>query len=471
MYNVTDVRVNYLHNPVGISGKIQIGWILGSDKKNVVQTSYQIQITRDMDFDNPVYDSGVCASDESAHVTVEGMVWESACKYDLRVRSVNNYLEMSDWSIPVFFIAALQNTDEWIGEFVSAETEEDKDNSKGTYVRKAFVLKGRIKSAFVLSTALGIYHLFVNGRKVGDDEFAPGWTSYHNRLLYQTYDVTDYLQDGRNAIGAMLGAGWYKGVMGFKRYNNHYGMQTAFACQIMITYEDGTSEIIVSDSTWKGSDSPVIFSEIYDGEIYDANKEIDGWDTVSFLDESWKSVAVVPFSKNTLVPQNGSTVKEITAIPAQRIFKTKQGDTVIDFGQNLTGWIHFKVKGKAGDKVELNCFEVLDSEGNVYLDNLRSAKETVVYICKDDREAQYHPYFSFQGFQYAKISSWPGEPDISDFTAHAVHSDMEETGTFTCSNPDLNQLQHNIKWGMKGNFLDIPTDCPQRDERLGWTGD
>lgn len=471
MLKITDIRVNYLENPAGIKGNIQVGWLLNSDNRNVVQTSYQVQIAKELDFNHPVFDSGETSGDESAHVPVQGVAWESAVKYGIRVRAGDNYGEQSEWSAPSFFITGLQSADEWTAEFVSAETSADKDNSKGTYVRKTFDIKGKVKSAYVLSTALGLYQMFINSKRVGTDEFAPGWTSYNKRLLYQTYDVTDCLCEGANAVGAMLGAGWYKGDMGFKRFRNHYGIQTAFACQIMILYEDGTKEVIASDESWTGNDSPVIFSEIYDGEIYDANKEIDGWDTADFRDAGWKKVNIVPFSKDILVPQNGCSVKQITAIPAKRIFKTKQGDTVIDFGQNLTGWIHFKVKGKAGDKVELIHFEVLDSDGNVYLDNLRSAKETVVYICKDDSQAEYHPYFSFQGFQYAVIKSWPGTPELTDFTAWAVHSDMGDTGTFSCSNPDINQLQHNIKWGMKGNFLDIPTDCPQRDERLGWTGD
>ena len=468
---IKDVKVNYLVNPVGISGDIQIGWVLDSDKRNVVQTSYRVQIASDMDFEHPVYDSGETSGDESAHVKVQGITWESAVRYDVRVKACDNCGEESKWSTPAFFVSGLQGPDQWTAAFVSAETPEDKDNSKGTYVRKTFGIKGKVKSAYVLSTALGLYHMYINGQRVSTDEFAPGWTSYNKRLLYQTYDVTAFLTEGANAAGAMLGAGWYKGVMGFMRYRNHYGVQTAFACQIMIRYEDGTSEVISSDESWKGNDSPVLFSEIYDGEIYDAGKEIDGWDTAAFDDGSWRKVNIVSVSRNILAAQNGCAVREMTAIPAKRIFTTKQGDTVIDFGQNLTGWIHFRVKGQAGDKAELKCFEVLDSDGNVYLDNLRSAKETVTYICKDDKEAEFHPYFSFQGFQYAVISSWPGTPVPADFTAWAVHSDMEETGTFTCSNPDLNQLQHNIVWGMKGNFLDIPTDCPQRDERLGWTGD
>ncbi|HOO29069.1 MAG TPA: family 78 glycoside hydrolase catalytic domain, partial [Lachnospiraceae bacterium] len=187
--------------------------------------------------------------------------------------------------------------------------------------------------------------------------------------------------------------------------------------------------------------------------------------------DNWKKTETVVFDKTVLKAQSGAKVQRMTKLPAERIFQTPQGDTVVDFGQNLTGWVEFTVQGSAGDEVELNFFEVLDAAGNVYLDNLRTAKETVTYIIKDDNEVTFAPHFTYQGFQFMRLAKYPGEPKPENFTACALHSEMEQTGTFTCSNPDVNQLMHNILWGMKGNFLDVPTDCPQRDERLGWTGD
>ena len=236
-------------------------------------------------------------------------------------------------------------------------------------------------------------------------------------------------------------------------------------------YEDGTKEIIASDESWKGSDSPVIYSEIYDGEIYDSRKEKAGWNLIEFDDNDWTGVNTIDFNKNILYPQASSKVKEMTKVPVKEIIVTPEGDTVIDFGQNLTGWLKFKLEGKEGDVVELRHFEVLDAKGKVYLDNLRNAKQTIKYICSSNEIVTYKPYFTFQGFRYVHVVSYPGDIKPENFVAYAVHSDMEETGTFECSNPDINQLQQNILWSMKGNFLDIPTDCPQRNERLGWTGD
>lgn len=470
MVNISKILINYQENPVGIERIEQVGWSMVSDQQNVIQYSYELQIAEDEEFAQQIYDSGRVESEVSAHVTPKMPVLQSARKYFIRVRVMTTAGDESAWK-EGFFVTALLSKEEWRAKFITIETEEEKGESKGSYLRKEFHIDKRIKSAYAFSTALGLYHLYINGRKVGEDEFTPGWTSYNKHLLYQEYDVTKYLIEGENAAAGFLGAGWYKGDVGFVRMRNHYGSRAAFACQIVVEYEDGERESFSTDESWKGTDGPVVFSEIYDGEIYDARLEIEGWNEIGLDDERWENVQSVPFDKAVLEAQSGCRVKQMTEVSAKKIFKTPQGDTAIDFGQNMTGWVEFKVKGIPGARVELNCFEVLDKEGNVYLDNLRTAKETVTYICKDEKEVRFHPNFSFQGFQYARIADYPGEPQLEDFTAYAVHSDMTVTGTFECSNPDINQLHHNIVWGMKGNFLDVPTDCPQRDERLGWTGD
>ncbi|MEI7024129.1 alpha-L-rhamnosidase [Paenibacillus sp. y28] len=464
------ITVDYLVNPIGITKLPQFGWIIESDKSNVMQKTYRLQMSCDSDFQSLVFDSGVVESDLSAHVTAEGLKLSSSTTYYLRVK-ISDGTEESGWSRTAFFTTALLNHEEWKGQFVSAETKADADNSKGTYLRRQFHAKSDIASAVVYSTALGLYKLYINGNKVSEAELAPGWTSYRKHLLYQTYDVTGLVQRGENAVGAMLGAGWFKGLMGFAGLRNHYGEQTALLCQLEITYTDGSKEVVVTDQAWKGADCPVLFSEIYDGEVYDARLEEAGWNSPEYDDAAWKPVEIVDYDKSVLTSQAGGKVKELDRIPAKELIITPQGDTVINFGQNLTGWVHFKVKGQAGERVVLNHFEVLDAEGNVYLDNIRKAKQMVTYTLKGEAEEAYHPHFTFQGFQYIKVAEYPGEVKLENFEAVAVHSDMAPTGTFECSNKDINQLQHNILWGMKGNFVDIPTDCPQRDERLGWTGD
>jgi alpha-L-rhamnosidase len=470
MLKIDRVTVNYLINPIGIGESLQFGWVIGSDRSNVKQKAYQLQIAEDANFEGLAFDSGIVESSQSAHVKADSLMLTSSFKYYVRVK-VFDHFEESGWSETFSFITALLDNNEWCGQFISAETEEDAKNSKGTFVRVSFTNDSGISSAVIHCTALGLYKLYINGRKAGDDELAPGWTSYGKHLLYQTYDVTEMLLKGENVIGAMLGAGWYKGMMGFNHKRNNYGDRTAFLCHLELTFPDGTKRIIATDESWTGAVSPVLFSEIYDGEAYDARLEMDGWNSKDFNASEWRPVQPVEYDRTALSSQAGCKVKEIETIPAKKLLMTPEGDTVIDFGQNLTGWVRFKVKGNAGDSVVLNHFEVLDSNGNVYLDNLRRAKQTVTYILKGGEEESFHPNFTFHGFQYIRISQYPGEIRPENFSAIVVHSEMKPTGEFVCSNPDLNQLHHNILWGMKGNFLDVPTDCPQRDERLGWTGD
>ena len=276
-------------------------------------------------------------------------------------------------------------------------------------------------------------------------------------------------------LGAMLGAGWYKGKMGFLHLRNNYGEQTAFLMQLVIRYKSGREECFITDESWQGCDAPILFSEIYDGETYDSRREIPGWNEVDADSEGWNEVKYVEFPRKALTAQAGSRVKRMEELPVKEILVTPQGDTVLNFGQNLTGWVEFEVEAEEGAEVELQCFETLDADGNVYTANLRTAKQTIRYIC-NGKKSVYHPNFTFQGFQYVKIVQWPGgmtEEKLAEgnFRACVLHSEMEQTGTFSCSNELVNQLQHNILWGLKGNFVDIPTDCPQRDERMGWTGD
>ncbi len=470
MLQIKKITVDYLDNPMGITRPPQFGWVIDSDRANVIQKTYRLQIAFDPHFSELAFDGGMVESGQSAHITAPGMELLSSTRYYVRVKITDNR-EVSGWSETACFTTALLSNAEWKGQFVSAETEGDGNNSRGTYVRRNFRAKSGIVSAIVYSTALGLYKLYINGKKVGDDELTPGWTSYRKHLLYQTYDVTDLLKNGENAVGAMLGAGWYKGVMGFEGQRNHYGDQTALLCQLEITYRDGTREVVATDEAWRGMDAPVLFSEIYDGETYDARLEIEGWNCPEFEGSQWRPVEIVEYDREVLTAQAGCKVAEIEKLPVKELFITPQGDAVIDFGQNLTGWVNFKVKGSAGDCVVLKHFEVLDSAGNVYLDNLRRAKQTVTYILKGGEEESFRPNFTFQGFQYVKIAKYPGEIKPENFEAVVVHSHMKPTGTFECSNADINQLQHNILWGLKGNFVDVPTDCPQRDERLGWTGD
>ncbi|MEI6131664.1 MAG: family 78 glycoside hydrolase catalytic domain [Bacillota bacterium] len=317
----------------------------------------------------------------------------------------------------------------------------------------------KLKKARLYISALGVYEAELNGERIGDFVLAPGWTSYNKRIQYQKYDITNLLKSN-NRLEVTVGEGWCVGPIGWEYVREIYSKHVAIIAVLKIEYEDGKIITIDTDKTWEVAESPVIFSGIYDGETFDAR----------VIPHNWRGVSICKRSKDALVMQDGEYVKEIEALSAVRMLTTPKGETVIDFGQNLTGYVRFCVNASAGDVCKISHAEVLDSEGNFYTDNLRKAKQQIKYICGGGEEC-YNPHFTFQGFQFIRIDEWPGEFKLEDFKAIVVHSDIKRTGHFECSNPLLNKLYSNIIWGQKGNFLDIPTDCPQRDERLGWTGD
>ncbi len=318
---------------------------------------------------------------------------------------------------------------------------------------------------------MGLYELSINGHKVGDEYFTPGWTSYQKRLQYQVFDVSNLLVEGENAIGAILGDGWYRGYLVWQGNKNLYGEKIALLAQLKITYADGSEEWIVSDSTWKSSTGAILQSDIYNGETYDARLETTGWDKPGFNDSAWQPIETIAPPVAPLVASEGSPVR-ITQVlrPIEKII-TPKGELVFDMGQNFVGWVQFSLTGKAGEQITIDHAEVLDQDGNFYTANLRAAKAQDTYIFKGAGLETWHPRFTFHGFRYIRISHYSGEIEIDNMEGHVVHTDMEKTGDFTCSDPMINQLQQNIDWGLRGNFLDVPTDCPQRDERLGWTGD
>jgi alpha-L-rhamnosidase len=281
------------------------------------------------------------------------------------------------------------------------------------------------------------------------------------------------VREGDNALGAMLGDGWYRGYLGFQGQRSLYGDRLALLLQLQLTYADGRVEIIGSDGQWRATSGPIQMSDIYMGETYDARQEKPGWDEAGYDDGEWHPVRPLDQTKDVVVAQVGPPVRCHEEIRPVRILRSPKGETILDFGQNMVGWVRVCTCGPEGTTITLRHAEVLDQEGNLYTENLRPAKQTTRYVLKGTTDAGevFEPHFTFQGFRYAAVEGFPGEPTLDDFTGIVLHSDTPPTGTFECSNPLINQLQHNIVWGQKGNFVDVPTDCPQRDERLGWTGD
>jgi alpha-L-rhamnosidase len=279
------------------------------------------------------------------------------------------------------------------------------------------------------------------------------------------------VKSGANCLAAMLGDGWYRGRLAWNERRNTYGKKLALLAQLAITYTDGTTETVGSDEQWKASTGAVLESDIYNGETYDARLEKMGWSQAGFDDRDWKGVSVIQAVKPKVVAPAGPPVKAIEEIRPVEVIKTPGGETVLDMGQNMVGWVRFRLTAPAGTEIKLRHAEVLDKNGDLYTENLRSAKETIRYVAKGQGVEVYEPHFTFQGFRYVAVSNWPGEVKAENFAGVVVHSAMDRTGTFESSSELLNRLEHNIIWGQKGNFVDVPTDCPQRDERLGWTGD
>ncbi|WP_372933234.1 glycoside hydrolase family 78 protein [Mariniphaga sediminis] len=466
----------YHTNPVGIDVKNpRLSWKIFSEEENVLQAAYEIRVA-----DSPsnlnkksklIWSSGKVMSDQSVNVEYEGPVPEPMQRVYWQVRVWDNQNKATKWSEPAYWEMGLTNPGSWTASWITMENEKEMEGSKPChYLRKEFSASKKIKSARAYVSALGLYEFYLNGEKVGDELFTPGWTSYKNRIQYQTYDVTSMLRS-RNSVGAILGDGWFRGNIGFRNQHSYYGDKLALIAQLHIVYTDGTSETINTDDSWKATTGPIVFSDIYNGETYDARKEIPGWATAGFDDSRWGSVAKMEHPKDILVAPQGVAVKAIEEIHPIELIKTPSGETVLDMGQNMVGWVRLKVNGKKGDAVTLKFAEVLDKDGNFYTENLRAAKVTDTYILKGGGEEIYEPRFTFHGFRFVKIEGFPGTPGLDNITGVVIHSAMEPTGTFVCSDSLINQLQHNIQWGQKGNFLDVPTDCPQRDERLGWTGD
>ncbi|HBL78080.1 MAG: alpha-L-rhamnosidase [Bacteroidetes bacterium GWF2_42_66] len=462
----------YHVNPIGIDvQKPRLSWQIISDGQNVMQTAYEIKVTDQTAKGKLIWTSGKVESDQSVNVVYGGPALKSMQRACWQVRIWDNNKKVSVWSQPAYWEMGILEPESWKASWIGSEVGQNVEGSKPClYFRKEFPVAKKIKSARIYATSKGLYQLFLNGKKVSSDLFTPGWTSYSKRLQYQTYDVTGMLQQ-KNLIGAIVGDGWYRGNIAFKGQHSYYGDKLALLTQLQITYSDGTSEIIGTDESWKAANGPIIMSDIYNGETYDARKEMPGWANIGFNDSNWTKASVIDQPKNTLIAPQGVPVKAVTEIKPVKLITTPKGETVLDMGQNMVGWVRLKVQGKKGDQVTIKFAEVLDKEGNFYTDNLRAAKCTDVYILKGEGEEIYEPHFTFHGFRFVKIEGFPGTPALDNITGVVIHSDMPQTGSFACSEPLINQLQHNIQWGQRGNFLDVPTDCPQRDERLGWTGD
>jgi len=477
--NVQSVSCEYRSQLLGADiSAPRFSWILdGGERRGVRQSAYRIQIAGTEGFDLPVWDSGRVQSDCSVHVDYGGPLLSERTPYRYRIMVWDHEGGESDWSEEGMLESGIGELEQWMSKWITPDSSVIPADAEPAFLlRRSFNLRGEIVSARVYATAAGVYELYVNEKKVSDDLLAPGWTSYHSRMQYQTYDVTDQLREGANGIGLMLGDGWYRGGMGPEGRSYRYGDFRAVLAELHIRYADGSDEIITTDGSWKAQVGPIQYSNLYNGETYDARLEQYGWSSGGFDDSAWTAVQEAELPYDHLVPQENWPVKVTEIIRPVSAFVTPAGDHVLDMGQNMVGRIRLTVQAPAGTRIVLRHAEVLDKDGNLYLGNLRKAKQTVEYITSgtDTGSETYAPHFTFMGFRYVKVEGFPGQENglpLHAFQGEVMHSDMPSTGEFECSDERVNQLQQNIRWGQRGNFLDVPTDCPQRDERLGWTGD
>jgi alpha-L-rhamnosidase len=469
------LRTEYQANPLGIDVRVpRLSWKIHSSRRGTMQRAYEIRVAADSAFldRRPLWDSGKVPSDASLFVEYGGPKVESGRRYYWQVRVWDDEGRASPWSAPAFWEMGLLERSDWRAHWITPDLPEDSTRSNPSpMLRREFTLAGAIASARLYITSLGLHEVALNGRRVSDRLFAPGWTSYDNRLQYETYDVTSLLKAGANAIGATLGDGWYRGYLAFQGRRNTYGTRLGLLAQLVIRYANGRADTVVTDEHWKSTTGPILVSDIYNGETYDARLEKGAWTSAGYADAGWRGVRTLESAHPTLIAPQGPPVRRIQELKTVKLLRTPAGETVFDLGQNMVGWVRLKVRGPAGTTVRLRHAEVLDKDGNFYTANLRAAKATVQYTLKGAGDETFEPHFTFMGFRYVAVDGFPGTPTPDAITGIVVHSDMTPTGSFESSNALINQLQHNIQWGQKGNFLDVPTDCPQRDERLGWTGD
>jgi alpha-L-rhamnosidase len=471
------LRVEYLTNPIGIDVvHPRLSWRIASTARNTMQAAYQLQVaTTEANLRrgaNLVWDSGKVESDASVFVDYRGPPTVRETRYYWRVRVWDASGRASPWSPPAFWETGLLQPGDWTAQWIGPQpTAADSLPSPAPLLRRAFRLVDRVRSARLYVTSLGLYEIYLNGQRVGDQLFTPGWTSYRRRLQYQTYDVTSLLVPGANVVGAMLGDGWYRGRLGFFGQRNLYGRRLALRAQLEIRYASGRTERVVSDSGWKTTVGPILASDLYGGETYDARRELDGWTAAPYDDGHWSAVGLVDAPPSALVASLSPPVRRVRELHPVDIRRAPSGETLFDLGQNFTGWARLSVQGPAGTTVTLRFGEVLDREGNLYTANLRAAAQTDRYTLSGKGREVYEPHFTFHGFRYVAVAGLPAAADSATITGIAVSSDLAQTGSLVTSDSLLNQLQRNIVWGQRSNFLDVPTDCPQRDERLGWTGD
>ena len=477
-FEAVELQTNDLDGAVSVGTPLpHFSWKMSS-KPGDMQKAYRIQAASSAAMlEKPdLWDSGWVESEQSIGIVWNGKTLKSRQHVFWRVTLRSRDGKVSKASAPAEFeVSLLQNSD-WKARWIYSDAGNPSCSSPCPYFRREFVLKKNPARAVLYVTARGLFEARINGQRVGDDHFVPGWTDFRKQIQYLSYDVTSLLRKGKNAAGAILGDGWYCGYLSGRKRNT-YGEYPELLFQLEIDYKDGSSEQILSGKDWKCATGPILASDIYDGEQYDARLEMPGWDSPAFDDSGWKSVKVGESASKSpaLVQKCCLPVRRIMELKPVKILNPQKDIYIWDFGQNITGRMRVRVKGYPGRLYSFHFGEMLNPDGTLYTLNYRSAKSTDYYTCGKNQEFEtWEPLFTFHGFRYLQINGFQySYAKLEDIEAVAVvmHSELEVTGSFECGLPKVNRLYSNVCWGQRGNFLEIPTDCPQRDERLGWTGD
>ena len=474
---ISNPTCEYRTNPLGIDVlQPRLGWQLESDQRGSRQAAYRILVAESqsaLSANDALWDSGRLASDQSILVTYSGPKLVSGQRVYWKVQVWDQAGQAAESASACWEMGLLERAD-WQGQWIGAPfSGGPRTTSPAPYLRKEFKLTKQVISARLYATAVGLYECYLNGARVGDALLTPGWTDYNKHIQYQVYDVTNLIQSGANACGAILGDGWGVGHIAWAG-RQRYADRPHLLAQIVLTYTDGSLEVIASDQSWKVTTGPILESDMLMGESYDARRELTDWCQPGYADASWWPAEVFADHGAELVATNGPAVKRQETLRPVKIHEIPDFVNrrwIFDLGQNMVGWVRLRVRGEKGTTISIRYAEVLNPDGTLYTANLRTARNTDYYTLKGIEDEVWEPHFLFHGFRYVELLGFPGVPTAETVTGIVIHSDIASTGAFECSDPLVNQLQHNIVWGQKGNFVDVPTDCPQRDERLGWTGD
>ena len=481
---VGGLRCELLTNPLGLDASSpHLSWEIGGSARDIRQTAYHILVASSLEKlqagEGDLWDSEEAPSARSVFVPYAGKPLESrtACYWKVQVATNRG---VSAWSKPALWTMGLLKDADWQAQWTGLDKSFAGDVLKGKtrlaarYFRKEFETVQKPVKATLYLSGLGLYKLYVNGEKIGEQELSPTPTDYTKVVKYNTFDVTRHIAKGKNALATTLGNGRFfsmRGAVGTIPDIRHFGFPKMLL-QLELDYADGSRQTVVSDNTWKvTADGPIRANNEFDGEEYDATKEMPGWNAVGFNDAGWLPAELVAAPGGKLEAQTNANIKVMETVKPVAIKSLNNGVYVLDMGQNMVGWVRMKVKGERGDQVKLRFSETINAGGSIYLANIRGALVTDIYTLKGGKTETFEPSFTYHGFRYVEITGFPGTPKVSDFEGRVLYDEMETTGTFETSNETLNRIYKNAYWGIRGNYRGMPTDCPQRDERMGWLGD